>query len=1011
MEDFLTAVKTVHKNTADEQAEPALKEISSQPARKDVEQTVATSSSKGDEGSSATKRTSESCDTPEKALQLLKSEPDPDSLIRTLRNLRSKEGFSANFDIRIPGPLQAQIIGSIVGRIVPTFWHAFTEKNRDLIASCLRSVAGANAVVARMRLLCDSQTTSTNIVELRDLLQVLESIFAGDDFVHTIWSGLSRASTNDTQRSMLWKEFVNLVGSGKIISTAARSEDVLKGDDTVAKPMWLSNGPGFSAWLGRNIAHLLMETRRDDHVVPAADKFAAELLAKSLSLGYPVPLVKELFIQFIRRISHGEDGNASFCGLVRLLPSYGKRQLIENTLRWLSTVYDPECERRAEELSKSKPAVSAQAALISSLCASDASLKQLLIEFLGDCTLLTAMTFELRRACIVVLSSIAADDLQPLLEKLMTTFGGTLFINHTPILQQEAMAQVIVLTAGYLHRTTPIAVLMTARSSSHMQGVSSRLDSTNSKARWLGMICGTAFSSLVDKGGSKMSFGTEDMQTNEAKWYLELVNIKDEVGRLEDLEKLVKLQEVPQIRKKRIQQRAPTKRLPVVDGKQTFGPLRPPAPAQTEVIGEKIAEIFDDGEDDDEDEDLKPHAKPDSDPEDSDEDATLVNRNKSRAPVYIRDLMRMLKDDQNHDRFQMGIRHASALIRRKTHFGGEVKDHAEEIALILCDLQDPFQTDDFDELKLQALIAILLSDVDTMAPWLSKQAFFGDYSLSQRCIMLSALGLGGRELAGFKDQDSLNPTLPSSATSFPSRRLPSHLHAIYSPTNASVKRLEAASKNVEHQMMKPLALSAADKTTSHLDAVKVRTFSSRMAVERTKRKPAPNQLAKILGSGFFFPLLSRYQQEISAYGQSSVFASASFLLVTFLKTLALLLHASGPATMDLAEITAAFWDLLLSLRVQAISDISVLQAVLFALLTLLEVNSDAKQRIVQETPKQLMETQQWVDLVFERTGGGALITEGSEDETRVRTLSAGVLVKTREIIEAYQKSLTGFAYG
>ena len=306
------------------------------------------------------------------------------------------------------------------------------------------------------------------------------------------------------------------------------------------------------------------------------------------------------------------------------------------------------------------------------------------------------------------------------------------------------------------------------------------------------------------------------------------------------------------------------------------------------------------------------------------------------------------------------------------------------------------------------MIAVLLSDIKTMAPWFSRQAFAGDYSISQRCVILSALGLGGRELAGFKNEDELNPAL--SNTAFPSKRLPPRLHSIYNqPDPSSTNRLEAASKDIEHALIKPLALQAADHTTAHLNVVKVRTFSSRMEVERTKRKPAPNSLAKVIGEAFFFPLVNYYQRELSAYGSASVYASVPCVLVTFLKTLALLLHASGPATLGLAEISSELWDLLLSLRVQAISDITILQAVLFSLLTLLEINTD-KRRIAQEHPKQLMETQQWVDMIFERTGGGDLVNEnGSDDETKVRTLAAGVLVKTREVIEEYQKELFGFS--
>ncbi|TKA73177.1 hypothetical protein B0A55_07394 [Friedmanniomyces simplex] len=374
--------------------------------------------------------------------------------------------------------------------------------------------------------------------------------------------------------------------------------------------------------------------------------------------------------------------------------------------------------------------------------------------------------------------------------------------------------------------------------------------------------------------------------------------------------------------------------------------------------------------------------------------------------------MSTLRDDKTPDRFQLGMKHAAPLIRRKANFGREVKDHAEELMGALCNLQDPFDTEQFEELKLQAMVAILLSDVDAMGPWLSTHAFVEGYSIAQRCIMLSALGLGGRELAGFKDEDDLNPALPN--TEFPSKRLPARLHATYTnaaPNKVSM-RLNSTSKKIQDQLIQPLALQAADHSTARLNAVKVRTFSSRMAVERTKRKPAPNQLAKSFARSFFFPLANRYQQELAAYGSSSVFASAPVVLVTFLKTLALLFHASGPATVGLPELTMEFWDLLLSLRVQAAGDIAVLGAVLFAALTVLDVNTaDQRRLLAQEEAKRVVEIQQWVQVVFERAGGGEMVSGGSEEEAKIRTLAAGVLVKIGEMVEEYQKGMFGRTTG
>jgi telomere length regulation protein len=98
--------------------------------------------------------------------------------------------------------------------------------------------------------------------------------------------------------------------------------------------------------------------------------------------------------------------------------------------------------------------------------------------------------------------------------------------------------------------------------------------------------------------------------------------------------------------------------------------------------------------------------------------------------------------------------------------------------------------------------------------------------------------------------------------------------------------------------------------------------------------------------------------------------------------------------------TSEFWDLLLSLRQQ--SDPTILEALLFAMLTLLEMNED-KRRLAEEHSKELLETQEWVTMVFEATGEGG----GNADGERVRMLAASLLVRTREVVEKYQRLLVG----
>lgn len=125
----------------------------------------------------------------------------------------------------------------------------------------------------------------------------------------------------------------------------------------------------------------------------------------------------------------------------------------------------------------------------------------------------------------------------------------------------------------------------------------------------------------------------------------------------------------------------------------------------------------------------------------------------------------------------------------------------------------------------------------------------------------------------------------------------------------------------------------------------------------------------------------------------------------YLRTLAIILHASGPSTLSLPQMTSEFWDLLLSLRANAINDNDpgVLESLLFSFLTLLDINED-KHRLANEHAKELVETQEWAKLVLDRYGSGQIADKEGE---RVRMLAAAVVVRCHEIVERWQRIMLG----
>lgn len=225
--------------------------------------------------------------------------------------------------------------------------------------------------------------------------------------------------------------------------------------------------------------------------------------------------------------------------------------------------------------------------------------------------------------------------------------------------------------------------------------------------------------------------------------------------------------------------------------------------------------------------------------------------------------MTYLRDSENVERYHLAISSAPSLIRRKTGFGTELTENMEELALLVVGLQDENNLPKFHEYRLQSMIALIVALPLKMGRWFSAIYFDGDISQTQRSAILTALGLSARELAGNGEEDAKMLGLPAMPdASFPSKKLSAALEALYrtdeSPISSLTKQLSQAS-------LQPLAANAAD-AVSGPDALKVRTFSSRMEVEKKRQqreaqrqKSTVKDIHKVLSEGFFYPLTGRFE--------------------------------------------------------------------------------------------------------------------------------------------------------
>ena len=657
--------------------------------------------------------------------------------------------------------------------------------------------------------------------------------------------------------------------------------------------------------------------------------------------------------------------------------------------------------------------VGAVAALLSTVIGKASVRREIMIDWLVGISPEAARQSHAAHRAIVLLLSMNMKTLTTALSRALELFAQELFIKHTPIFQQEFNAQILLLLVGYISRADNAYLVETSKSSMYLNAISNHLASTSPRAHFLGMVVGTAVSDLVDSKDKRMNFSSAEMDGPDGQWYRNLTSVQDRFGSIKDVSLASSLHTKPDLEK--ASALTSTKKKPKAEG---------PIKGGSKVIA--IQELNDRSSEED---DIPTYAKPDSDPEDSDDDPELMQKAKPMAPVYIRDLLAGLRDLDNYDIHRLALSTASSLIRRKASFGTEVTDNIEDLATLLTGLSDKYEMDSFQRWRLQGMIALLVADPKTMGPWFAQAFYNGDYSISQRASILTTLGLGAREVAGLGREDEAM-TSSSTEPQFPSKQLPENLHHHYiglpapSSTTSVAPKLSVPSSTLSptpidtlsttlfQTLLQPLAAQAADTLTGP-NALKIRTFSSRLAVRSRTPAPTSNALAKILANAFIFPLIGRWSStniatsQPSSPGAAGASTTSPFLLSHLLRTLALILHASGTTSPDLPRLTSEFWHLLLSVRSLAI-ELPVLEAVLFALLTLLEVNiARDDRRVAEEHARELLETQAWVEGLFEtRLGGG-----GSDEDEKVRMVAAGVLVRCREVVERWQRLLMGDLIG
>ncbi|KAK7890246.1 telomere binding protein [Exophiala xenobiotica] len=938
---------------------------------------------------------------PDDAREILKSQPDNEDLIAVLQYLQYGTEGKHDFNVRLPSPKASQIINILVTITIPDQWphlkvHNLSKQEmqvKKLLLGCMKSVSGIGALLMQIRQLSVTNSDKTDQL-LKDAISVLSLLLTGNSTLKDFLADTNKLFTSDIQRRVYWQEVTSLFAGSKVLSTMARALTSTQQSDEKTVPLWLGDGSEYSRWLARNLSTAAIISSSAGGPESSQINMLSQVLKRGLSLGYRDALVTELYTSLLL----GEHALWTVMHLLlQSLPSYDQRALFDTILRDLARrfLHNNLNVEDQETMTLSMPAVGGVAAMVKGLVQNNQVLQAHLTHWLTSTNgEYAGLGLGVRRAVTATLSA-DQDKLQAILEKSLEIFGNKLQMQQDPILQQEVI--------GHLDRLNHESIKQISSSSSFIRMVSSRLSASVPRAQFLGMVVATAMSRMVDKPGKVIDFAVEEMEGGEAQQWLDLPTVQDKVGSSDDLAKPMTI----------TQRREATQRTPKSSRRRPV-PATPPAHSAKVMAIEELS-ASEDSSNDEDDPELRPYARPNSDPSDSEDDPTLINRNKPSAPVYISSLIKLLSATDDPSTVKLALETAPSLIRRKAGFGDELASNLLPLASSLLNLQEGMSQQDLQQLRLEALIALFVSKPNVMGPWTASVYFEADLSLSQRAALLTVLALGAREIAGIDDG------LEKTATQFPSNRLPPRLESIYASQQSPVNTI---STTLFHRTLQPMALSAADKLSGP-DILKVRTFSSRMAVaakeaakSEARSKRIPKDLHKLLSESIYLPFCSRLTLLLSSRASSPYLANSTLLHASLVRlsiqTLIVLVSTLGPNAFQLATVTRE--SLLLLLAIHAIPALAhdpvILPAILHLLLALLELNieagSTAEERLVTDFGPMIAELVSWAAGLGERVSIPEVHGEkGLGMAMPWPVLVAGVQVKWQEVGRKFQGRMVG----
>lgn len=234
------------------------------------------------------------------AIDVLKNQPDYDSLISVLQFLTNSKPLSDNFSLSTPSPKSALIVHLLVSEIGPNYWALLHEgtsdggaqpseeltRDAELFLGCVRSLTGINAIITQIRALIQESRMGGKEQKRADLslnasilLSILSAALNSHEALPVIWASSTKGIANHGLQRIQSQKLASVLTNGQIVSTSAEALEIIGRDRERDDTKWIADGLQYSKWVGSSIVSWAKSSPGPD-----AMAFASELFQKSLSL-------------------------------------------------------------------------------------------------------------------------------------------------------------------------------------------------------------------------------------------------------------------------------------------------------------------------------------------------------------------------------------------------------------------------------------------------------------------------------------------------------------------------------------------------------------------------------------------------------------------------------------------------------------------------------------------------------------------------------------------------------